>query len=238
MTVCIAAICEYESRIVICSDTRLDASFIGSSEGNQKIASLGYGWVAMLAGDFVTVRDFYDQMKRVFLARPQPPPNKVSLVRFLKTSANAFMKSPLYRKHPAEIIVTGFIGDTAVIASVRIEEPEPVIDFAPAFRAIGSGGTIAEVFLNIRDCTGRDSLARTLYAVYEAKKYSEKSSSVGPETILYALAPLPSGSDKESAMACSLDDAEILKLEEMRRQCGLKKIVQLPFALPQFQVTR
>src|ERR1700733_12858868 len=61
VTVCIAAICQEISdpKIVLCADTKLDGSYAGSSDGNQKIGKLAFGWVDMMAGDWVRGKELH-----------------------------------------------------------------------------------------------------------------------------------------------------------------------------------
>jgi len=57
-------------RIVVCADTRVDASYLGSSEGNVKMGILGHGFIAMLAGDYLAARDFHDLIRAEFMRSP------------------------------------------------------------------------------------------------------------------------------------------------------------------------
>ena len=81
-----------------------------------------------------------------------------------------------------------------MIAGVAVGQArKATVYFRHSFATCGTGGPIAETLLNIRDCKPVDSIERVIYTVYEAKKYSEKASGVGPETRIAILAPTPDG---------------------------------------------
>lgn len=80
----------------------------------------------------------------------------------------------------ADFIVAGFLEDglpmlleTDRHAAVRIREN---------YCVIGEGTYLAQATLMHRDHTEHDPLARALYCVFEAKKYAERISTVGPDT--------------------------------------------------------
>ena len=55
------------------------------------------------------------------------------------------------------------------------------------FVAMGSGSYLAQSMLLLREHASHHDLGRTLYAVYEAKRHSERESGVGAETRMYVL---------------------------------------------------
>jgi hypothetical protein len=59
-----------------------------------------------------------------------------------------------------------------------------------AMSAIGSGNSIANVLLTARECHALMPLPSAAYAVYEAKKCSEKSGAVGSKTIMVIQSPM------------------------------------------------
>jgi hypothetical protein len=226
VTVCIAAICHNggEPRIVLCADTRLDASWAGSSDGNRKIGRLAYGWVAMLSGHWSSANEIHSWLKAEFLAHGSPF-DKASLYEMLSAVGKNFIAGPLYRKgKSAEIAVCGFLGNNPMIAVLGVGNGNsPHIDFKHSFAAIGTGQPIAETFLNIRDCKPQDSVERISYVVYEAKKYSEKAAGVGPETHLVMIAPPPPEAKPEQIFIYDFKEFLVF-FEVLREECGIQKI--------------
>jgi hypothetical protein len=214
LTVCIAAICQQlgEPRIVLCADTKLDAGWAGSSDGNLKIGRLAYGWVGMLSGDWSTAKELHSFLEAEFLA--SAPFDRTSVFEKVSGAGATFIASPFYRKDKsAEITVCGFIGQTPTIVVLGIGKTKrPHIDFRHTYATSGAGHAISDTFLNVRDCKPQDPLERTIYAVYEAKKYSEKASGVGSETRLTVLAPVPPDAGPEQIMLFNVspDGFEIL----------------------------
>jgi hypothetical protein len=227
VTVCIAAACQEngEPRIVVCADTRLDSSYVGSTDGNLKIGKLAYGWLGLLSGaDFMGARDIHDRIKTSLLAKG-PPADREKLYDLLKRAGKSYLKSSLNSKLQIDLIIAGFIGGKQCIATLSVSDSaDPTVFLAPAYKAVGSGGSIAEMFLNIRDCNPEDPLARVRYVVYEAKKYSEKASGVGPETKLTVIAPPPAGAKPEHVFLFNTTAEELTYFEEMRGLYGVQKI--------------
>lgn len=239
VTVCIAAICENnrEPRIVLCADTRLDASYTGSTEGNLKIGKLACGFLSMLSGDFMAATDIHERIKAEMLSKG-PPPDKTKLYNLLMRVGKSYLKSPLNVKLTADLIVAGFIGQTAVIATLGVSDTDtPTVSFSPAYRAVGSGSSIAETLLSIRDYTTQDSVERAIYVLYEAKKYSERAAGVGPDTKLIVIAPVPASALPEQVKLFSLTGDTIAELEEMRLINGIQKISALPIGLLPFRLS-
>jgi hypothetical protein len=242
VTVCIAAACKTmtgEPRIVLCADTRLEYQYTGSNDGNPKIGRLAYGWFAMLSGnDWMAAKDIHGRIKSE-LRTKGPPADMPKFHRMLTRIAKAYVKSPLNAKALIDVIVAGFIGREAIIATLSVSVSDEItVLFAPSYKAVGSGASIAETFLNIRDCKPQDELERTAYVVYEAKKYSEKASGVGPETRMKVLAPLPPGALAGQFMFIDIPDAGYAQLEEYRVKNGIQKIEHLPIwiGMPQLRI--
>jgi len=84
-----------------------------------------------------------------------------------------------------DLIFAGFIDGKAVICELRDGE----LDRMSNFSVIGSGSYTAEPALHARGQTATTSLEDTLYNVYEAKRYAEKSPNVGAQTFIYVLYP-------------------------------------------------
>jgi hypothetical protein len=215
-----------ESRLVLCADTRLDYSESGANDSGIKIGRLAYGWIGMLSGDLITARGLHDWIKADMLEAGVQV-DKLALHKRLLAVARKFAKSPLYQKGITEIIVAGFIGPSPVIATVYVgaSDSDPArVDFFPSFKAIGSGSTIANVFMNIRGCSPHADIGRAMYIVYEAKKYSENNVGVSPQTKMLVLSPSPQP-DSADAFGVLVPDDEILtNLEEMRGSFGLQPI--------------
>jgi hypothetical protein len=231
VTVCIAAICQEISdpKIVLCADTKLDGSYAGSSDGNRKIGKLAFGWVDMMSGDWVRAKELHGWIKSEFLANGAPS-DRGRVFELLMNAGNSFIGSPMYRKDAAvDILACGFIGAVPVISGVSIgSTTKPSVYFNQSFATVGSGGAIAAVFLNARDCTPRDSLKQALYVVYEAKKYSEKNVGVGTDTKLIVISPPVVGSGPEDVSAVSVGFEGLRQLEKARGQYGLQYIWELP----------
>ena len=232
MTVCIAAICQQqhgEPRIVLCADTRLDY-YAGTNEGNLKIGKLAHGWVAMLSGmDWTAAKEIHGLVKKQITRRA--PKSKIGLHDLLARAAKSYLSGPFNAKVQIDILVCGFIGLEPLIAKLSVGDfPEPSITFSATYQSVGSGSTIAEVFLNIRNCKPNESLGRTLYCVYEAKKYSEKNSGVGPDTVLLVLFPPTSAAGAHQDAAVSVSPLAMSQLESTFSSVGLKPTPLFPDA--------
>jgi len=179
----------------------------------------------MLSGHWGSAKELHSWLKAEFLANGSPF-DRAALYEMLANVGKAFIAGPLYRKgNLVEITVCGFLGQVATIAILGIGKgTTPHIDFRHSFATTGSGGPISETFLNIRDCKPQDSLARTMYIAYEAKKYSEKVSGVGVETRLIVLAPPPPDANPEQIQILSLNGGDFLILEAMRSKYGIQQI--------------
>jgi len=85
-----------------------------------------------------------------------------------------------------ELIIAGFIDDDAEIYSTdRAGKARPANDFA----IIGEGEYLAHSVLLRRQQHAHDTLERTIYNLYEAKRFSEAVGSVGATTHIRILAP-------------------------------------------------
>jgi hypothetical protein len=193
------------------------------------MGQLAYGWVGLLSGnDWMAAKDIHRRIRTEFIAKG-PPRDLSHLHRLLGRCGKAYIKSPLNNKYQVEIIVTGFIGKLPVIAVLGLSDSDtPTIIFHPSYATVGSGSQIAGTFLNIRDCKPDDELERAVYVVYEAKKYSEKASGVGPETAMGVMAPMPLGSRPDQIMILEFSDSACEELEGYRTKNGIQKLEHLP----------
>ncbi len=86
----------------------------------------------------------------------------------------------------AEFVIAGFIGSSPEIYYTDANgESHAASDFA----VVGEGEYVASSVLLRRKQHSWESLERTLYNVFEAKKYSEAVGSVGRETIISIIRP-------------------------------------------------
>jgi len=94
----------------------------------------------------------------------------------------------------AQLLVCGFLQGMPLIVSV---DQSQVSRCEREFSAIGTGAYAAEIMLRIRfrsvESTWETRLRQALYFVYEAKRISEMSPSVGPMTSLIVLEPTNGG---------------------------------------------
>jgi hypothetical protein len=231
MTVCIAAVCQQsgEPRIVICADTRLESPGVGAADSMLKMLPLGYGWIALLATEdwnsASTLRDHLrGQWRRI---RKLASPRRVS--ELTKTLSDQFAQTPFCTAQ-TEALICGFAHNKPVILYLYVDPTtaaESITASAmPSFEAIGSGGPIARIFLNQRDCGPADDIERTLYVVYEAKRASEKASGVGPGITLAAIGPVVPGQLHVNFFLPVRDEGKKV-LERYRKRLGLKPIPHL-----------
>lgn len=232
VTVCIAVICKQigEYRIVLCADTRMDTSYTGSNDNTRKISPLCSGLYGLLAGDWMAARDVHNRVKAEIKSKGIPQ-SETKLKEVLMRCAKAHKKSALSGTTALELMVAGFIKGVPIICVLSIQDAasDPSVQFWPAYKAIGSGAIIAEVFLNLRDCSPHDGIDKALYVVYEAKKYSEKSVGVGPETRMRIIGPPPPTAEAHQNLSWQVSQELLEGMEEMRSTNGIQKLTELPF---------
>jgi hypothetical protein len=212
MTVGIAAICRHASNaaIVACTDWKVSNS-LGSSETRYKLLDIG-SWHLLSAGaddeiarlrlhlDNVFASNAVDETTIIPLCNEAVRRRKhekadgyisakfgITYDHFLEKGKLLFPSEVFHAimldisslSLRAEMLIFGlenglpYICEIASDSSVHIRE-----DFA----AIGEGRSLAVASLMRRDQSDYTSLHRTIYNVYEAKKYAEKVPSVGELT--------------------------------------------------------
>ena len=82
----------------------------------------------------------------------------------------------------ADFIIAGFLDDGIPILLETDRYAEVAI--RQNYCVIGEGAHLAQAALMHRDHTEHDTLARAIYCAFEAKKYAQRISTVGPETRL------------------------------------------------------
>lgn len=80
----------------------------------------------------------------------------------------------------ADFIIAGFLEDG--FPMILETDRNAVVKIRENYCVIGEGAYLAQSGLMHRDHSEHDTLARTLYSVFEAKKYAQRISTVGPET--------------------------------------------------------
>jgi len=232
VTVCITSICQEngEPRLILCSDTRLTYTDIGSTNMTAKMEVLGYGWCVQLAGEWSGVSYLASLLKARIQASPDSPATIEFIERESRASINAFLGSSLCHADECyQILLSGFIQDSAIIMDISIVEGIPKVYLRDSFGAIGTGGTIASILLRLREYHPSLPLPYATYLVYEAKRSSEKEPTVGPYTALLLQAP---GSD--------LKDQAYLKMMSETGKAHLEAVYsglwRIPFGkIPEFR---
>src|ERR1039458_4678331 len=117
-------------------------------------------------------------------------------------------------KIDAEMILCGFLADGSP-ALVRVDSEGVRVE--DNFAAIGSGGAIAMVMLDLRDCGATCELAKALYYVYEAKRCSERAEAVNNVTIMAVQYP-----DTESFRISMVNPHGLEEMAELQKKYGLQ----------------
>lgn len=191
VTVCIAAACQEdgEPRIVLCSDTRLDEGEWGATDMTPKFDIIGRGWAAQWAERPDSSKELIQRIKEWFRAVERFQ-TVHSVLMALNRAVGEFRDSPLCTPGCCHLIVTGFVGGKPVIAVIQDNEKRRLsVRLAESFAVIGSGSTIATVILNCRQYHWSNFAENAVYMVYEAKRWSEQSSGVGPYTVVLIHSP-------------------------------------------------
>lgn len=229
VTVCIAVACQEqdEPRIVLCSDTRLDYEYCGSTNTTVKVDVLGYGWCAQMAGEWSGVKELCAILKR----RVQKFPSSLrasDMTNAAQRSIAEFLKSPLYeRGQPFQLLVSGFDERTPVIFDVSVYPENFTIKSKNGFGSVGSGSAIASTLLQLRECHSNLPLSYATYLAYEAKRASEKCGDVGRITVLSVQAP-PTHDDKERAWIKVMSEQGKSNLESLYRTLWKIPVVETP----------
>lgn len=187
VTVCIAAACGGEKPcIVLCSDTRLDLGDLGSTNTTAKFDVLGHSWCVQMAGDWSNVCQWKDRLKREIQSEAA---NLDRVAECIKNSAEYFAKSIFCEPGKSyQLLLSGFPNGKRTILSANLYPLKKghSLTVAPSdsFAGIGSGYAVASAMLSARECHGMMPLEYILYLVYEAKRISEKTGSVGARTVM------------------------------------------------------
>ena len=117
-----------------------------------------------------------------------------------KMPPDLFREAMSHIKHldlKADCVLAGFSDKFAILIETNSLGTAIIKE---EFAAVGSGSALATASLMQRQYTDVDPFGKCLYAVYEAKKYSERVGSVGKRTMITILYPhgstqgvLPSG---------------------------------------------
>lgn len=194
MTVCIAARCKWEdgrNALVLCADGRLDQGEWGHSDTANKFHALGWNFFGIMADQWATARELCGYIESEHHKALGKPENADDAVTRFQRYAEAFSKSVLCTGN-ASVLVTGFIQERyPLLINVKIEDRQVIATIAHDLEVIGEGCYAALTMLKYR---GYDPLGtpfpRASYLVYEAKRFSENVSSVGPITRMKVHLPL------------------------------------------------
>jgi 20S proteasome alpha/beta subunit len=185
MTVCIAAICrEWEySGIILCSDNRLDQADLGTGHG-QKTRILGYQWFAMMSGNWAMANELCNWLSRKIQEKPDFPTREKAFSSIRKM-VNDFKRSPFYVDSAGvELIVGGFVSGQPMLMEVGYRDGYGYAEIQTDQASVGSGSAIAKMMMNQRKLNPLTNVQCGMYIAYEAKRFSESASSVGPGTYI------------------------------------------------------
>lgn len=219
MTVCIAAICEDSERIVLCTDTKLSSVLGSTETGRKdlpiakgwrlltagdepEIVALHRLYQRRFKDiDNLTPEKLDESMKFPLRQRKIDLSDEYTFSRYNMSYADfvAMGKDKFpdeeYRNSvrnvasirlSASLIIAGFVDRSP---EVYYTDGDGIARAANDYSIIGEGEYIAHSVLLRREQNKRLSLAKTLYNVYEAKRYSESIGSVGDYTTIAILAP-------------------------------------------------
>jgi hypothetical protein len=230
VTVCIAAVCRDHKKnpvFVLCSDNKLDAGDWGSYEAASKLYSLGWNWAAMMAGTWSTARGLCSALEES-ISRNGRTQSKEDSIKLFHATAGKFAASVLCKQeHQCELLITGFHGPKPIMICLSIRDKQADYEIFDDFWATGLGSQAAMYMLQQRE---QNPLGHTLeqscYHVYEAKRFSEIVTSVGPSTRIGIHRPAPEQFDGGKYSLCfnALSDNALGKLEEMRGRFGLPSL--------------
>lgn len=245
MTLCVAAQCrwlpQYKKCFVLCADGRLDAGPWGSNDVAIKFHTLGYNFMAMMAGDWETARGLCGETEKALKTKPFPE-TASDLFGNLAQAAEAFCDSVLCSpEKECAILVTGFLtpGDP-MMAVVRVNDRVPTVERKFDRELIGEGMYPASLMLDVR---GYDPLntdiERACYIVYEAKRFSESVLSVGPGTRMKIHIPTVEKPTTEEHRFVDILPQGIAKFEEDRKRFFVQAIEALsPLELTDLRFTK
>jgi hypothetical protein len=240
MSTCIAAACRDEGkkpRIIICSDSRETWGYT-SSDFSVKMDVGARGWVVQWANRGDSAKEFVARLLEWF-DKAEDPQTVHAAVSIVGNALAEFKSSPLYEKNCCQLIVSGFVGNDAVIlliegdkyGNLKMGRPE-------SFAAIGAGSTIATVLLSCRQHHYTDTVANAIHAVYEAKRLSEKADGVGPFTNLWLHSPGYTGTHPPTAnlVFVSVRGIETLEYSYRSRWGSRNETLSNGFWVPQAEI--
>lgn len=238
--------------IVCCFDTRIETDVAGSEIG-FKLRPLPNGWGALFAGGVAQADDLIARYRQHFTGSPpagsvlldwlrEPAWNyKQQLIDQYLHTTYGISRQEFYSEK------RGHLGDTVAdqtlyaIASIK-SESELILfritddgseiyqvsdDFDVSmerdFCSIGSGGTNADSWLHLREQNALMRRDDTIYALYEAKKFSEISPAVGKKTYIDVIDHL--------GKITTLGESQMKELEKRYKRYGPKRIKEREFAL-------
>jgi len=228
MTVCVAAVCREadEPRIALCSDTRLDYGTFGSTNKTVKCDVAGHGWTAMLAGRWDEAQWLFQRVQKDF-SKLKSAPTKDKVAMLLRTAGKALLKAAIFdpnKPEPTELLLAGFESDSPALVAVSVYGIKVDVNMRDSFWVIGSGASIAFVFLTQREYSPVMSQETAAYLIYEAKKASQKDSGVGKATVMVLQAPPDSSTTEDRAKLVIMNDEGLRHLEEQRTRFGLQPL--------------
>lgn len=234
MTVCIAATYRHDFRkrgFVICTDGRLDGDEWGHADTGIKVHCVGHNCFALMSGHWHTVRDLcaaIEEDQRQLFVHKTPE----DLLSRIRKSMNAFSASILCSGR-VEILVTGFVDHVPIMIRGELEPGKWSANTTHDLDAIGEGSFASLMMLRHRAYDPVNiSMEHALYTVYEAKRFSESVSSVGPKTRLTLHWPMPHPGFQSSVNHLEADDyhyrdlndAGIAQLEEWRQRFFIQRV--------------
>jgi len=215
MTVCIAAQFQLTNpytddptpAFVLCTDGRLSEAEWGSNDAAVKTHTLGYNYIALMAGHWATIRSLCLELE-AHMQRGDKPKTRAEAFDTVKGCVTAFCASSLCPEKviPSECLITGFIDKIPMIIWVRIDDKIPTVEIRFDYSAIGEGSLLAESIMKHRgyDVLNAD-LPTACYLVYEAKRFSESVDSVGPKTWLKIHAPVSKADEQDHRAYMTMD---------------------------------
>jgi hypothetical protein len=224
MTVCIAAKClmlDGSRGFVLCADTKVSGG-IGVSDSTDKIYPLGRNYVALMAGPPPVFKLAEFLSSEIDLAAPN---TEDDLFKCAKQAGKRLTDSDaLFPRgsDPCYLLVTGFGGSGLVMMEVTAHEYEDERLAYVGFQyldnlQIGSGAELAKAMLSLRKHTAVANLDRTVYRVYEAKRFSEQTDGVGAGTQIMIHSPMHANANPRADLCRNYLSSEALSyLESLR----------------------
>jgi hypothetical protein len=213
---------------VLCTDGRLAGGGWGSNDAAIKTHTLGWNFMALMAGHWSTVLDMCLGMARD-VQNSREPESKDEIFQTIRDSVARFAALEICPPDvEVETIVTGFISMEPIMFKAGIKNKVPCVSVSHHRAEIGEGAFPASMILNHR---GHDPLNTDLplacYLVYEAKKFSETVDSVGLQTWLKVQTIDDHSGPQEgpasmSATCVDINEAGLQQCEEWRQSYFLQ----------------